>query len=94
MLVYLPDAAAACVLLATNEASFGQAWHVPGAGPMMGGEFITQVYKTFGKPAKMSTRGKTFFQLAGIVAPRILDMVEVMYQFEQPFVLVQQKHGF
>jgi nucleoside-diphosphate-sugar epimerase len=86
-LVYLPDAAAACVLLATNDAAYGQAWHVPGAGPMMGGEFITQVYKTFDKPAKMSTRGKTFFQLAGIVAPRILDMVEVMYQFEQPFVL-------
>lgn len=86
-LIYLPDAAAACVLLATNDSAYGQAWHVPGAGPMTGGEFITKVFQAFGRPPKMITRGKTFFQLAGIVAPRVLDMVEVMYQFEQPFVL-------
>jgi nucleoside-diphosphate-sugar epimerase len=86
-LVYLPDAAAVCVLLATNDAAYGQAWHVPGAGAMTGSDFITKVYQGFGQQPKMTTRGKTFFQLAGIVAPRILDMVEVMYQFEQPFVL-------
>ncbi len=86
-LVYLPDAAAACVLLATNEEAYGQAWHVPGANPMTGGEFITKVYQAFGKPVKMTSRGRTFFQLAGVVAPRIRDMVEVLYQFEQPFVL-------
>lgn len=86
-LIYLPDAAAACVLLATNDATFGQAWHVPGAGPMTGSEFITKVFQAFDKPPKMGTRGKMFFQMAGIVAPRVLDMVEVMYQFEQPFVL-------
>jgi nucleoside-diphosphate-sugar epimerase len=86
-LVYLPDAAAACVLLATTEAAYGQAWHVPGAGPLTGGEFIKLVYTKWGLEPKMSTRGKTFFQLAGVVMPRILDMVEVMYQFEQPFVL-------
>lgn len=86
-LVYLPDVAAACVLLATNDEAYGQVWHIPGAGPMTGGEFITKVYEAFGRKPKMSSRGKTFFQLAGIVAPRILDMVEVLYQFEQPFVV-------
>lgn len=86
-LIYLPDAAAACVLLATNEATYGQAWHVPGAGALTGAAFITQVFNAFGQRPQMATRGKTFFQFVGVVSPRILDMVEVMYQFEQPFVL-------
>ena len=86
-LIYLPDAAAACVLLAMDESTHGQAWHVPGAGPLTGGEFITKVFEAFDARPQMTTRGKTFFQLAGIVAPRILDMIEVIYQFEQPFVL-------
>lgn len=86
-LLYLPDAAAACVLLATNDATWGQAWHVPGAGPMTGSAFISKVFETFGQTPKMMARGKMFFQFIGIVAPRTRDMVEVMYQFEQPFVL-------
>lgn len=86
-LIYLPDAAAACVLLALNDSAYGRAWHVPGAGPLTGEEFITRVYKAFGKVPKIGARGRTFFQLAGIVAPRVNDMVEVLYQFEQPFVM-------
>jgi nucleoside-diphosphate-sugar epimerase len=86
-LIYLPDAAAACVLLAKNDATHGQAWHVPGAGAMTGGEFITQVYNAFGQKPLMATRSRTFFKFVGIVSPRIVDMVEVIYQFEQPFVL-------
>jgi nucleoside-diphosphate-sugar epimerase len=86
-LIYLPDAAAACVLLATNDEAFGQAWHVPGAGPLTGERFITLVYQAFEQPPKMGTRGRAFFQLAGIVSPRVMDLVEVMYEFEQPFVM-------
>lgn len=86
-LIYLPDAAAACVLLATNEDAYGQAWHVPGAGPLTGEAFITRVFKAFGKVPKIGARGRMFFQLAGVVAPRVNDMVEVLYQFEQPFVM-------
>lgn len=86
-LIYLPDAAAACVLLALNDSAYGQAWHVPGAGPLTGEEFITRVYKAFGKVPKIGARGRTFFQLVGIVAPQVNDMVEVLYQFEQSFVM-------
>lgn len=86
-MIYLPDAAAACVLLATNDSAYGQAWHVPGAGALTGEQFIQQVYEAFGQPPKVGSRGRTFFQLAGLVAPRIMDLVEVLYQFEQPFVM-------
>ncbi len=86
-LLYLPDAAAACVLLALNDEAYGQTWHVPGAGPLTGEEFIRRVFKAYGKTPKIGARGRTFFRLAGLVAPRISDVAEVLYQFEQPFVL-------
>jgi nucleoside-diphosphate-sugar epimerase len=86
-MIYLPDAAAACVLLATNDDAYGQVWHVPGAGALTGEQFIRQVFEAFGQPPKVGSRGRTFFQLAGVVAPRIKDLVEVLYQFEQPFVM-------
>ena len=35
-LVYIDDAAVACVLLGTTESAYGQFWHVPGAGPLTG----------------------------------------------------------
>ena len=86
-MIYLPDAAAACVLLALNDEAYGQAWHIPGAGPLTAREFITRVYRAYGIEPKMGTRSRTFFQLAGVVAPRVAELVEVMYQFEQPFML-------
>jgi nucleoside-diphosphate-sugar epimerase len=86
-MVYLPDAAAACVMLAMNDDAYGQAWHVPGAGALTGEQFIKMVFEAFDQPAKIGARGRTFFQFAGIVAPRVMDMVEVMYQFEQPFIM-------
>ena len=86
-LIYLPDAAAACVLLALNEDAYGQVWHVPGAGPLTGEDFIRRVFAAYGKAPKIGARGRMFFQLASVIAPRVGDMVEVLYQFEQPFVM-------
>ncbi|MCS7055101.1 MAG: NAD-dependent epimerase/dehydratase family protein [Thermoflexales bacterium] len=86
-LLYLPDAAAACVLLALNDDAYGQAWHVPGAGPLTGEEFIRRVFAAWGKPPKIGTRGRTFFRLISLLVPRISDTLEVLYQFEQPFVM-------
>jgi nucleoside-diphosphate-sugar epimerase len=86
-MIYLPDAAAACVMLALADEAYGQTWHVPGAGPLTARDFITRVFNEFGVEPKAGVRSRTFFQLAGVVAPRVVEMVEVMYQFEQPFIL-------
>lgn len=85
-LIYLPDAAAACVLLATNDAAYGQAWHVPGAGPLTGDQFMRMVFEASGQPMKSGARGRSFFQLMSMMSPRVAELVEVMYQFEQPYV--------
>jgi len=39
-LVFVEDAARASVMLAETEDAYGQAWHIPGAGPVSGRRFI------------------------------------------------------
>ncbi|MCS6774756.1 MAG: NAD-dependent epimerase/dehydratase family protein [Thermoflexales bacterium] len=86
-LVYLSDAAAACVLLATDDEAYGQAWHIPGAGPLTGEQFITLVYQAFGAPPRVGVRTRRFFSLAALIAPQVREIVEVLYEFDQPFIL-------
>ncbi len=85
--VYLPDAAAACVLLATHPDAYGQAWHVPGAGPLTGEQFVKLVYEAFGYLPKVVTRSRALFQIAGFISPQVREVAEVLYEFDQPFVL-------
>ncbi|MCX7938587.1 MAG: NAD-dependent epimerase/dehydratase family protein [Thermoflexales bacterium] len=85
--VYLADAAAACVLLGADESSYGQSWHVPGAGPLTGEQFVTMVYQAFGHKPQFGVRSRRFFEFAALMAPQVQEIVEVLYEFEQPFVL-------
>ncbi|MFN3704797.1 MAG: NAD-dependent epimerase/dehydratase family protein [Thermoflexales bacterium] len=85
--VYLPDAAAACVFLATDPEAYGQAWHVPGAGPLTGAQFVELVYRAFNHEPKVVTRNRLLFQLAGLISPQVREVVELLYEFDQPFVL-------
>jgi nucleoside-diphosphate-sugar epimerase len=81
------DAAMACLLLGTSEGTSGQVWHVPGAGPLTGREFITQVYVAAGVPPDMGTRGRGTFKALGLISPPARAMLEVLYEFEQPLVM-------
>jgi len=75
------------VLLATNPDAYGQVWHVPGAGALTGQQFVEMVFRAFGKQPKVVARSRAFFQMAGLIAPRVREVAEVLYEFEQPFVL-------
>jgi nucleoside-diphosphate-sugar epimerase len=86
-LVYIDDAAAACVLLGATESAYGQAWHVPGAGPITGRQFIEMAFKAAGKKPKISVMGRGFFRFFGLLVPDAREMLELLYEFEKPLVL-------
>jgi hypothetical protein len=46
---FIEDAAAACSMLSETASSYGEVWHVPGAGPITGRGFIDLVFKAAGK---------------------------------------------
>jgi nucleoside-diphosphate-sugar epimerase len=86
-LVFVDDAAAACVLLGATPEAYGEAWHVPGAGPLTGRQFLEMVFRAAGTPPRGSAMGRLTFRLLGLLAPEAKEMLELLYQFEQPMVL-------
>lgn len=86
-LVYIDDAAAACVLLGMTESAYGQVWHVPGAGPLTGRQFIEMGFKAAGTKPNVGVMGRGFFRFVGLFVPDAQELVELMYEFEEPLVL-------
>jgi nucleoside-diphosphate-sugar epimerase len=86
-LVYIDDAARACILLGSTEAARGQVWHVPGPGPVTGRQFLRMVFEAAGTPPRIGTlsgRAIRFFALFSVDAR---EMGELLYEFEEPLIL-------
>jgi nucleoside-diphosphate-sugar epimerase len=88
---YINDFGKALVTLAENEQSFGKAWHVPNAGPFTQREFIIKVYKDLEKEPSYSSMGKLMMQIGGLFVMEARESVEMMYEFEKPFIVDSAK---
>lgn len=86
-LIYIEDAAAAAVLLAMNEDTHGQVWHVPGAGPLTGRQFIEMAFKAAGNKPDIGVLSGGSLRFASLVNSDAREMSELLYEFEQPLVL-------
>lgn len=86
-LSYLPDVARGMVTLADREESAGDIWHLPADPPLTGRQFIEMVFQELGRPPRMSLIRRPMMYLAGLVSPMIRESLEVLYQFEAPFVM-------
>jgi nucleoside-diphosphate-sugar epimerase len=86
-LLYVDDAARACLLLASTPTTRGQVWHVPGPGPLTGRQFIEMVFEAGGNRPKTRALGRTLFRFFGALIPNAGEMAEILYLYEQPMVL-------
>lgn len=86
-LVFVEDAARACIRLADTEDAYGRSWHVPGPGPITGGRFMEMVFNAAGKTPHVKLLSRRLFRLFGLLIPDAGEMTELMYLFEQPMIL-------
>jgi nucleoside-diphosphate-sugar epimerase len=84
---YINDFGKALVTLAEDEQSFGEAWHVPNAGPFTQQEFIVKVFKELGKVPSYNSMGKMMMRIGGLFIMEARESVEMMYEFEKPFIV-------
>ena len=85
---YLPDFGAALAVLGERDEALGQAWHVPNDRPeITQRDFMTLVFKEIGLPPQMSGMGRAMMRLGGLFIPEAREGVEMMYEFEKPFVV-------
>ncbi len=89
--LYVPDAAAVCVALGTADDAEGDVtsavWHVNGGAPVTGAGFLNMVYKAYGVVQIPAVRTRRMFKLVGLLVPEARRLLDVLYQFETPFVL-------
>ena len=89
-ITYIEDAADACVLLATTESAYGQAWHVTGEA-LTGQQFIEMAFKAAGTNKKIGVLRRGMMKFAGLFNPEAREMIEMLYEFEEPLILDSSK---
>ena len=88
---YINDFAKAMIILGDREEGLGQVWHVPNAPTISTREMINLIFKELELPPEMSGMGKLMMQLGGLFIPEAAESVEMMYQFEHPFIVDSSK---
>ena len=89
---YIEDFGEALAILGEREEALGQAWHVPNDRPRISQrEFANLVSNEIGAPLKISGMGRLVMGLGGLFVPGAREMVEMMYEFEKPFIVDSSK---
>jgi nucleoside-diphosphate-sugar epimerase len=88
---YIQDFAKAMIILGEREEAMGEVWHVPNAPTISTREMINIIFKELELPPKMSGMSKLMMQLGGLFIPEAAESVEMMYQFEHPFIVDSAK---
>uniref|UniRef100_UPI00263090CE NAD-dependent epimerase/dehydratase family protein n=1 Tax=uncultured Meiothermus sp. TaxID=157471 RepID=UPI00263090CE len=86
---YVPDAGRAMAILGTSQQSWGQIWVPPVQPALTQLEFARKIWQAAGQPGKPKAQSLSRFmtQLAGLLVPAIRESVEMLYEFEKPYVV-------
>lgn len=84
---YVADFGEALVRLALDERSLGRAWHVPNAPAVSNGKFLRRTAEIAGTEPKSVTRTSFQLKLAGLFIPPAREIPEMLYEFEEDFVV-------
>jgi nucleoside-diphosphate-sugar epimerase len=84
---YLPDIARGLAILGERDEALGRAWHLPNAETLTSRRFVEMIYETAGNRPRISATPKIVVRLVGLRNPMVREMVELLYEFEEPFVV-------
>jgi nucleoside-diphosphate-sugar epimerase len=89
---YTPDAAKALYLLATDENSWNQLWHLPTAKhPPTAEDFIRKAADTLQKDARYTLLSKWMIRMGGLFDSVTRELNEMLYQYEYPYIFDSTK---
>lgn len=92
-ITYIDDFGQAIANVGNTDAAMGQVWHAPNAPTVTQREFVTLAFELAGKPAKFTTIGPMMMRFAGLFVPAAREVVEMMYEFTQPFIVDHSKYA-
>lgn len=90
--IYIKDFAKGLAVLGEQPAALGQIWHIPSAETMTTRQLLDMVAEGAGsQPLKYRRAGKRMVGFLGLFNPMMRELKEMMYQFEQPFIVDHSK---
>jgi nucleoside-diphosphate-sugar epimerase len=88
---YAPDVGRGLVILGEREEALGQAWHLPSPETLTTRQFVEMIFEEVGKPARVQAAPKIVLRAMGLFNAGIREMIEMLYEFEEPFVVDHSK---
>ncbi|MBK9749170.1 MAG: NAD(P)H-binding protein [Chloroflexi bacterium] len=88
---YMEGIGKALALLGGDERAVGEIWHVPNAPALSTRQIIELAAQIAGVPPKFSAMGKLMLRIGGLFIPPAREMIEMMYEFEKPFIVDSSK---
>lgn len=88
---YVEDFGKTLVILGENDSALGEAWHVPNAPAITTRAFITEAFKQVGNKPQMGSMGHLTLKIGGIFIPVAKEMIEMLYEFDKPFIVNSSK---
>jgi nucleoside-diphosphate-sugar epimerase len=89
---YVPDIAAGLATLGTDERALGGVWHLPGPETVTTRELLDLLAGDVGHPVGVRNLPKLAVRALGVFNPLLRELVEMTYEFDQPFVLDTTKY--
>jgi nucleoside-diphosphate-sugar epimerase len=84
---YIEDFGEALAVLGEQDAALGRAWHVPNAPALTQRQLLTILFEQLGAAPKIGSINRLMMRLAGLFIAGARETVEMMYEFERPFVV-------
>jgi nucleoside-diphosphate-sugar epimerase len=89
---YVPDIATALVNLGESDDAYGQVWHLPAAETVTTRRMVELIYEAAGHPPRLQPAGKALLRLAGLFDASARESIEMLYEFQEPFVLDDSRY--
>jgi len=89
---YTPDIGRSLAMLSTSAAAFGQTWHALTTPEQHSGrELVHLAAEIAGVQAKLQNAPRWMIRLLGLFQPMMREQVEMMYQYERPYIFASTK---
>lgn len=88
---FVEDFGKALAILGTHPAGLGEIWHVPNAPTMTSRTFFDLAFKRASGQTKFRKVSVMEMKMLGIFIPPLREMIEMIYEFEKPFVVDDSK---
>ena len=80
------------VTLGEDSRALGQVWHLPNAETLTTRQFIQRIARHAGMPVRVERTPRLVLSVVGLFNPTVRELVEMLYEFEEPFVVDDSKY--